>query len=92
MTGVPLPRFAAEAMTVTLAEQFPGWDIVLSPLGMWNADWHSADGHASHYVIAFTAGQLAGASSAGSSPRTSHDGPPPRTCSVCGGVGMQWRG
>lgn len=60
MTAVPPGRYAAEAMLWTLAEEFPGWEIVLSPLGMWDAAWHSPDRHDSHYVMAHTAGQLAG--------------------------------
>lgn len=57
---IPAQRYAAEAMQWALAEEFPGWEIVLSPLGMWDAAWHSADRHDSHYVMAHTAGQLAG--------------------------------
>lgn len=64
MTCIPLPRYAADYAALwiseSLAEQFPGWRIELSPLGMWQATWRSADGRDSHHVMAFTARQLAG--------------------------------
>jgi len=56
---IPPPRFAADTMSATLADRFPGWEIGLSPQGMWHATRRSADGRASHYVTCFTAGQLA---------------------------------
>jgi len=57
---IPLPRLAADTMSAALAEKYPGWEIGLSPRGMWHATRRSADGRTSHYVICFTAGELAG--------------------------------
>lgn len=56
---IPLPRLAALAISGTLAEWFPGWQITHSSQGMWHAEWRSPDGQHSHYVITCTAAQLA---------------------------------
>jgi hypothetical protein len=54
-----IPRFAAQwLLSEILRERFPGWEIEVSRLGMWNATRTSDNGRTTYYVITFTCEQL----------------------------------
>jgi hypothetical protein len=57
-TPFPLPAAAVASAGMTLAAQFPHWQITTSPDGMWVGYWQSADGRHRRCVVAPSAPRL----------------------------------
>jgi hypothetical protein len=51
----------AAAILAGLRAAHPGWTIGAHPmgLGLWTAEHRSTDGHAIHYIVCRTSGELA---------------------------------
>ena len=46
------------ALASDIAAEFPAWEIILTPTGMWSAYWESEDRRDRRFIVATAAGTL----------------------------------
>jgi hypothetical protein len=56
----PVPAAAMASAGLSLAAEFPAWQVALVRGGMWGAYWQSGDGRHRRYIVEPTAPQLLG--------------------------------
>jgi len=56
-----LPPAALASAGVTLAAEYPEWEITVAPGGIWTAYWRTADGRHRRYIVTRSAPELVAA-------------------------------